>query len=61
MVVSGLHAPAALPPGKEPPVTIEEAAKCAPERVGTFWRTEKYLDFADIRPWNCQPAAKLLY
>jgi hypothetical protein len=36
--VSGqLHAPAALPPGKEPLVPIGEEAEWAPEPVWTRW------------------------
>jgi hypothetical protein len=41
MDVSGqLRAPAALPPGKEPPVPIGQEAECAPESVWTLWRRE---------------------
>jgi hypothetical protein len=36
MEVSGqLHAPAALPPGKEPPVSIGKEARLVPEKL---WR-----------------------
>jgi hypothetical protein len=38
-----LHAPATLPPGKEPPVpTVQEAGR-APVPVWSLWRTEKSL------------------
>jgi hypothetical protein len=40
-VCGQLHAPAALPPGKEPPVPIGQEAGCAPEPVWTLWRREK--------------------
>jgi hypothetical protein len=40
--VSGqLHAPAALPPGKEHPVHIGQEAWRAPEPVWTRWREKK--------------------
>jgi hypothetical protein len=39
-VTGQLHAPAALPPGKEPPVTIGKEAGWAPEPVWTTWRRE---------------------
>jgi hypothetical protein len=39
MEVSGqLHAPDALLPGKEPPITTGQEAGCAPEPVWTWWR-----------------------
>jgi hypothetical protein len=40
MQVSGLHAPAALPPGKEPPVPIRWEVGWTPEPVWTTWRSE---------------------
>jgi hypothetical protein len=41
MEVSGeLHAPAALPPGKEPPVPVGYDAGWATEQVWTTWRRE---------------------
>jgi hypothetical protein len=44
MVVSGqLHAPAASPPGKEPPVPIVYEAGWAPEPVWTLRSGEKSL------------------
>jgi hypothetical protein len=36
------HAPAALPPGKQPPITIEEEAEWAPESVWLLSRIEKF-------------------
>jgi hypothetical protein len=43
MEVSGqLQAPAALPPGKEPPVPFGEEAGWAPEPVWTQWWREKF-------------------
>jgi hypothetical protein len=40
--VSGqLHAPAALPPGKVPPVSIGYKAGWAPEPIWTLWRRAK--------------------
>jgi hypothetical protein len=42
--VSGqLHAPAALPPGEEPPVPIGYEAAWATEPVWSRWRREKFL------------------
>jgi hypothetical protein len=41
-VTGQLHAPAALPPGKEPPVPILWEAGWAPEPVWTLWRKQKY-------------------
>jgi len=49
MEVSGLGAPVALTPGKEPPVPVEQETRWAPEWVGTFWRREISLDSDDIR------------
>jgi hypothetical protein len=38
MEVSGqLHVPAALPPGKKPPVAMEEEGGWAPELVWMLW------------------------
>jgi hypothetical protein len=59
MEVSGeLHAPAALPPEKEPPVSIGQEAGWAPKPVWTLWTREKsyrkaitYLS-ADRRVWR---------
>jgi hypothetical protein len=46
--VSGqLHAPAALPPGKQPPVSIGYEAEWAPEPVWTTWRKEISLPYRD--------------
>jgi hypothetical protein len=39
--VSGqLHAPAPLPPGKEPPVPIGQEGGWTPEPIWTTWRRE---------------------
>jgi len=44
MEVSGqLHAPAGLPPGREPLVLIVKEAGWAPEPVWTWWWGEKFL------------------
>jgi hypothetical protein len=44
MEVSGqLHAPVALPPGKQPSVTIVQEAGLAPETFLILWRIEKNL------------------
>jgi hypothetical protein len=46
--VSGqLHAPAALPPGKEPPLSIGQKAGWAPEPVWTTWRRENSWPYRD--------------
>jgi hypothetical protein len=46
--VSGqLHAPAALPPGKEPPVPTAYEAGWVPEAVWTMWRTENSWPYRD--------------
>jgi hypothetical protein len=43
MEVSGqLHAPAALPPGKEPLVRTEQEAEWAPEPFWTRWCRKKF-------------------
>jgi len=39
-----LHAPTALPRGKEPPVPIKYEAGWAPEPVWTRWWREKFPD-----------------
>jgi hypothetical protein len=46
--VSGqLHVPAALPPGKEPPIPIRYEVGCTPESVWTSWR--KFLTHRDYK------------
>jgi hypothetical protein len=41
MEVSGhLHAPAAFPPGNEPPTPIGQEAGWVPETVWTLWRKQ---------------------
>jgi hypothetical protein len=43
MEVTGqLLIPAALPPGKEPPVPFGQEAVCDPEPVWTLWRREQF-------------------
>jgi hypothetical protein len=41
-VIGQLHAPAPLPPGKEPPVHIGEESGWAPEPFWTRWWREKF-------------------
>jgi hypothetical protein len=48
MEVSGqLHVPAALPPGKEPPVSTGYEAGWAPGMVRTLWNGERNLALAE--------------
>jgi hypothetical protein len=58
--VSGqLRAPAALPPGEETPVPIEEEAGCTPDPVWTTWRRENSWPYRDLNsdPSVVQPVA----
>jgi hypothetical protein len=49
--VSGqLHAPAALPPGKEPPVPFEYEVGWTAEPVWTIWRSENSYPHRDLNP-----------
>jgi hypothetical protein len=58
MEASGqLHAPAALPSGKEPPVPMEQEAGWAPEPAWTLWSKEKCLSPAGNRTPAVQPVA----
>jgi hypothetical protein len=51
MVVGGqLHAPVALTPGKETPLSIGLEATRAPELVWTRWRREKFLPSGKSNP-----------
>jgi hypothetical protein len=52
-----LDAPAAVTPGKEP----QHPLNTAPQPVYTFWRKEKYLTPAEIRPRAVDPVAQPLY
>jgi len=53
MEVSGeLHAPAALPPGKEPPFTMGEEAGYIPEPVRRRWRREEIYHRIVLSLWN---------
>jgi hypothetical protein len=52
-----LHAPAILPPEKEPLVLIGQEAGWAPEPVWTLWRREKPLAASGNRTPAVQPAA----
>jgi hypothetical protein len=51
------HAPAALPPGKEPPVPIGYEAGWAPEPVWMLWRRENFWT-AGNRTRAVQPVAR---
>jgi hypothetical protein len=58
--VSGqLHAPAALPPGKEPPVPIGSEVGWTPEPVWMIWSTENSWPYRDSNsdPSVVQPVA----
>jgi hypothetical protein len=54
-----LHAPAALPPGKEPPVPNGYEAGWAAEPVWNSWRGEKSCPYTDsnLDPSAIQPVA----
>jgi hypothetical protein len=59
--VSGqLHAPAALPPGKEPPVPIGQEVRWTPEPVWTTWRKFLTLPGLKLRPLG-RPARSHCY
>jgi hypothetical protein len=45
-----LHAPAALPPGKEPPVPIWYEVGWAPEPGWTLWRREESCPYQESNP-----------
>jgi hypothetical protein len=51
------HDPAALPPGKEPPVSIRQEAGWAPDPVWTLWLREKSCT-AGNRPRAVLPVAR---
>jgi hypothetical protein len=54
--VSGqLHPPAALSPGKEPPVPIAQKAGWTPESVWTKWRRKKFYRNSNPDPSFVQP------
>jgi hypothetical protein len=57
MEVSGyLHAPTALPPGKQLMIPIVEEAGRTPVLVWTLWRREKYLAPAGNRTQTPLPS-----
>jgi hypothetical protein len=61
MEVSGqLHAPAALPPGKQPPVPTGKEAEWAPEPFLTRWWREKFQAPAGNRTQNFDHPARSL-
>jgi hypothetical protein len=50
MEVSGqLHSPAALFPGKQPPVPIRQQAGWVPETLRTLWRSENPLSLPGFK------------
>jgi hypothetical protein len=61
-VTGQLHAPAALPPGKGPPVAIGLEAGWAPEPFWTTWRGENLTPTGtrtpNLRPSSPEPVAK---
>jgi hypothetical protein len=58
MEVSGqLHAPAALPPGKEPSVPIEYEVGWTPDPVLTTWGSENSCSHSHSDPLVVQPVA----
>jgi hypothetical protein len=60
MEVSGqLHAPAALPQGKEPLVPIGGEAGCALEPVLTLWNREKFCLCRESNPSRCTHSSTL--
>jgi hypothetical protein len=60
MDVSGqLQVQAALPPKKEPPVSIGLEARWAAQSVSRLWRREKSLALAGNRTPAVQPLARL--
>jgi hypothetical protein len=63
MQVGGqLHAPAALRPGKETPVSIGQKAGLDPEQVWTRWRKEEKsssLPMSEIEPGSSIPQLSL--
>jgi len=56
-VIGQLHASAGLPPGKEPPVLIEQEAWWAPQPVWTLRIREISLPRPGIEPRTVQPVA----
>jgi hypothetical protein len=61
MEVSGqLHAPAALPPGKDPPVPNGQEAGWAPESFWTQLRRDKKKHYCPCRELNHDRPARIL-
>jgi hypothetical protein len=52
-----LHAPAALYPWKERPVTIEGEAESAPEPIWTLWSRDKSVNLAENQTPAVHPIA----
>jgi hypothetical protein len=62
MEVSGqLHVPAALPPGKEPLVTIEQEAGCSQNRSRRGGEEKNSQPLPQLEPLIIQPVAQRYY
>jgi hypothetical protein len=61
MVSGQLHTPAALPPGKEPPVPTGQEAGWAPEPVWKTWRNVLTLSGLELRHLDRPARGQSLY
>jgi hypothetical protein len=54
-----LHAPAALPPGKDPTISIASEAGWPPQPIWALWRSKNLLPYRDSNsePLVAQPVA----